>query len=145
MHLEDEFGDIVRKAREGKGLSQKEVADVLGCKWRRSLGLRPTGAVRTALESDALAEVLALSKEALWQIAVGAYKPAVEGDLPGLRSKPSRFTEMNSHGYLLHYRPSRETFLVDPGDSTRRDPRCSSRRRDGSLQRSSSRMGTRTT
>lgn len=117
MHLEDEFGDIVRKAREGKGLSQKEVADSAGLQVEEIAGFEAYRSRPDRAQSNALAEVLALSKEALWQIAVGAYKPAVEGDLPGLEIETLTFTEMNSRCYLLHCRPTQATFLIDPGDS----------------------------
>lgn len=113
--LEDEFGDIVRKAREGKGLSPEEAARASGISPGRLRALESYEGPPTRAESDALSRVLELEPEALWRIATGEYRPSVQGEQPDLEIHTFTFQPVGSHGYLLHYRPSGDTLLVDPG------------------------------
>lgn len=114
-HLEDEFGDIVRKAREGKGMSLEEAASAARIAPQRLEALEAYAGLPDRFESDALAAVLDLAPEALWQVATGAYRPTVQGNLADLEIHTFTFSPFDSHGYLLHHKPGGETFLVDPG------------------------------
>lgn len=115
--LEDEFGDIVRKAREGKGQSIEETARLAGLSPSLLADFESYQRAPAKEESDRLAEVLGLAKEALWRIATGAYFPKIHGELAGLAIESFTFEPMGSHGYLLSRRDHVDTFLVDPGGS----------------------------
>jgi len=128
--LEDAFGDVVRKAREGLGLDVADVARLAGVNPERLAALESYQALPNKEESDALARVLKLAREPLWQIARGAYVPVVDPSGPaggavgreamspdgtGCEVVSFTFQPMGSHGYLIHVRDSGDTFLVDPG------------------------------
>lgn len=118
-HLEDELGDIVRKARYGLGLSLDEVAR------RAGMGPDQLDAVEgyrrsvSRAESDALAKILGLSPTALWQIATGKYVPAPPR-VPGeIVVDTFTFPPIDSHGYIVHWPRTGESILVDPGGNPR--------------------------
>lgn len=115
--LEDEFGDIVRKAREGQGLALDEVSRLTGLSPSVLAQFESYQRAPERDESDRLAEALGLEKEALWRIATGEYLPKVKGELAGLVVESFTFQPMGSHGYLLCRRDHEDTFLVDPGGS----------------------------
>lgn len=115
--LEDEFGDVVRKAREGLGLSLEEAARRAGMNPGRLAAFEAYQEAPSREESDALARLLGLGREALWRMAKDEYRPEV--DLDGLDCDIVSFTfePMGSHGYLIHLKETGATLLVDPGGS----------------------------
>lgn len=115
--LEDEFGDVVRKAREGLGLSPEETARRSGVSPERLAALESYQASPTREESDALARSLGLGREALWRIAAGEYRPVAGPGAPGCEVVTFTFEPVGSHGYLIHVEESGDTLLVDPGGS----------------------------
>ncbi|MFM8551115.1 MAG: MBL fold metallo-hydrolase [Nitrospiraceae bacterium] len=102
MPLEDDFCDIVKKARTGLGLSIGEAAAKSGLPPGDLTVLERAGRAPTKAEVAALAAVLALRPEPLIQIALEGWKPAdpptlscvetVLGDIGGYQVK----------GYVLH-------------------------------------------
>lgn len=112
--LEDEFGDIVRKAREGLGLTLAEAARRAGISPERLRAFESYQAAPRREESDALAGVLGLAGAPLWRIAAGEYAPDA-GSPRECEVIPFTFEPMASHGYLIHVAETGDTFLVDPG------------------------------
>lgn len=117
--LEDEFGDVVRKARQGLGLSVEELARATGIEPEALVSMEGYRRAPTRAESDALARRLGLAAEPLWAIAGGRYAPAVSAWPAGLEIVTFTFAPMNSHGYLVRHKASGACFLVDPGGDAR--------------------------
>lgn len=122
--LEDEFGDIIRKARMGLGLDLKESA-------RRS-DLRPAvleayenlKAVPSQVEIRSLAEILKLDAEKLETIAQKRFVPEPhEGRQGGFIYQAmvvSNLAGWQSNCYLLNFTDSKAALVVDPGAEPKR-------------------------
>lgn len=113
--LEDEFGDVVRKAREGQGLDHQRLSQISGVAADRIRAFERYTAAPQRQECDALGRALGLSGPALWRLAAGAYHPGEVRIPPGVVCERFTFPGMNSNGYLLHFPAEGETLLVDPG------------------------------
>lgn len=117
--LEDEFGDVIGKARRGLGLAVEEVARRTGIPEATIEALEACHARPTDDQARALALVLGLRERPLLELAHRAWQPlppvlAWEGwevQAMTLRSA-SGFT---SNTYLLWHEPGGETLIVDPG------------------------------
>jgi glyoxylase-like metal-dependent hydrolase (beta-lactamase superfamily II) len=118
--LEDEFGDVVKKARSGLGLTQAELgaraglseADVRAIE---AYTLRPDEAhVRR------LAAILGLRPDQLWALAQDSWSapdvPWTIGDAYAVERLTNRYPE---HCYVV-VAPSGECLIVDPGDEAER-------------------------
>ncbi|MDE3036742.1 MAG: helix-turn-helix transcriptional regulator, partial [Nitrospirota bacterium] len=102
MGLEDDFCDIIKKARTGLGLSIGEVAEKSGIRPDAVTVLERAGRTPTREEVTVLAAVLGLRPEPLIQIALDGWQPAgppalacvetVLGDVGGYQVK----------GYVLY-------------------------------------------
>ncbi|MGH7165702.1 MAG: MBL fold metallo-hydrolase [Nitrospiraceae bacterium] len=112
MPLEDDFCDIVKKARMGQGLSVADVALKAGLPPGEVTVLERAGRVPARSEVEALASALHLRTEPLIQIALEGWGPApspaplscvetVLGDIGGYAVK----------GYVLH--DAGEALLID--------------------------------
>ncbi len=111
MALEDDFCDIIKKARMGLGLSIGEVAEKSGIRPDAVTVLERAGRTPTKTEVSALAGTLELRPEPLIQIAIDGWQPAdpptlacvetVLGDIGGYQVK----------GYVLH--DGGEAIMVD--------------------------------
>lgn len=112
MSLEDEFCDIVKKARMGQGLSVADLARLAGIPPGDLIVLERAGRAPTEEEIEALAAALKLRSEPLAQIALRGWTPAaipassacvetVMGDIGGYAVK----------GYVLH--DSGEALFID--------------------------------
>jgi len=113
--LEDEFGDIVRKARVGRGLSIEQVAAETGIDARKIADFEAYRSRPDKGDCDSLARTLGLGTSALWEAAEEAYVPMdveIPADLEIVRFV---FDGMNSNGYLVHVKAAPATFIVDPG------------------------------
>ena len=113
--LEDEFGDIVRKAREGRGLSHADLARASGVPAARLVELERLAGPPTREEAESLGRALGLGADALWRIAAGEYDPGGVEIPAGLAILRFVFPGANSNGYLIHFDRERATLLVDPG------------------------------
>lgn len=113
--LEDEFGDIIRKARVGLGKSTAQVAEAVGIEQHdleafESYEKKPSPDV-----SNDLAEELSLNARALWAIATDAYVPEPMKAFSEYHLQIFSFPGMDSRGYILHVRATGDTLLIDPG------------------------------
>lgn len=115
--LEDAFGDIIRKARYGLGLSLEQVASATGIAASRLSVFEDYTDKPTRLEVERLAHLLQLGAEALWDSANEAWVPEPLGDqLPGsLELQQIVFPAMDANGYILTDRHRNGALLVDPG------------------------------
>lgn len=113
--LEDEFGDILRKAREGAGLTVEQLAAATGIESEALLAMERYQREPSRDETTALADRLSLDAEALWTIAEGRYAPRISRWPQELEILTFAFPAMNSNGYLARHTPTGATFLVDPG------------------------------
>lgn len=113
--LEDEFGDVIRKARQGLGLALEQLAGELRFEPEELAAMEAYRRLPSREEAAALARRLSLDPEALWAIAEGRYVPPVPAWPRELEIDAFTFPPINSHGYLVFHRPSGAVFLVDPG------------------------------
>jgi glyoxylase-like metal-dependent hydrolase (beta-lactamase superfamily II) len=118
MLLEDDFTDIVKKARMGRGLSAEDVA--LGAR----LGAREVTALEhgerkpTVAEVEALAKALELRSAPLSDIAKGAWVPEappswVAGGMTGVETVHGDIGGYAVKGYVVYDADAKEAVLVD--------------------------------
>lgn len=122
--LEDQAGDIVRKARLGQGMDRSAVAGAAGLSEveleayeRRVEPLSPEAAV-------ALAEVLGLDARKLARIAAGAYVPRLQPettpDALVRRLVVAQEDGRTANCYLFGFQDTEEAVVVDPGAEPKR-------------------------
>lgn len=116
MPLEDDFTDIVKKARNGLGLSPAELAKRCGLDPSRLTALERGAEPPSREEVAAVARGLELRAEALVQVALEGWTPTptppsvrevhtIHGDIGGYAVK----------GYVLCDEEAKEAVLVDTG------------------------------
>ncbi len=116
MPLEDDFTDIVKKARNGQGLSSTELSKRCGLDANRLTALERGAESPSREEVAAIARGLGLRPEALVQVVLEGWVPAptpatvgevhtIHGDIGGYAVK----------GYLLCDDVAKEAVLVDTG------------------------------
>lgn len=117
--LEDEAGDIIRKARRGQSLERAAVAARAGLAEGELAALERLDRPVSPETARALAGVLGLDPERLARIAVGAYAPRPQdGDTPSsvvrrlVVTQPDGWT---ANCYLFGFRDTEEAVIVDPG------------------------------
>lgn len=117
LPLEDEFGDIIAKARFGQKRSLRSVALEASIAESVLASLENYERKPSREEVFALAKALGLNGERLYAIATGAYRPQPEtrdGDENAQVIRLSTDTGMFTvHSYLLVCRTTRETAVVD--------------------------------
>lgn len=113
--LEDEYGDIVRKARVGHGLSPGGLAEDVGLDVRQIEAIESYEWVPERSQSDALAKRLNLNHEALWAIAEERYNPKRMQAPEGVEILSFTFPGMDSKGYAVRSKATGATFFFDPG------------------------------
>lgn len=113
MKLEDDFCDIVKKARMGQGRSVEAIAQASGMRADDLSTLERGSRIPTAAEAHAVADTLSLRAEALSAIAAGQWAPSpppshviscaeiILGDIGGYEVK----------GYVVH--DSGEAIAID--------------------------------
>jgi len=113
MKLEDDFSDIVKKARMGQGRSVEAIAQASGLRAEDLLVLERGGRIPSDSEARAIADTLSLRADALSAIAAGEWVPlgpsshvttyveTVLGDIGGYEVK----------GYVVH--DSGEAIVID--------------------------------
>ena len=113
--LEDNFEDILQKARDGLGLSMKALSEQSGVTPPMLKALFHGDYDKTSL--TAVAPLLQLDAESLVDIAEGAWSPQVHTP-EGLWQITSPFGKgMTVHAYLLKIPNSSEALLFDTGTS----------------------------
>lgn len=113
--LEDEFGDVVRKARTGLGISLEQLAQDVSMTPEELAAIESYERAPSQAESDALSARLKLNAKALWDIARGAYSPRRMKAPEGLEILSFIFPGMDSKGYALRWKDEGVTVFVDPG------------------------------
>ena len=114
--LEDEFGDIIGKARFGLDLSADEVAGRVGISSDDLEVLEDCARSPTKAESDALAAVLNLDPERLLAVARDAYVPdPAPLDYGGVRIRVIPYPPMRVYQYVVGDVETGQAVVVDPG------------------------------
>jgi hydroxyacylglutathione hydrolase len=111
MPLEDDFCDIIKKARTGLGLSIGEAAEKSGIRPDAVTVLERAGRAPTREEVAALATVLGLRTDPLIQIALEGWMPAAP---PALACVETVFGDVGGYqvkGYVLY--DGGEAIMVD--------------------------------
>ena len=114
--LEDEFGDIIGKARFGLNLSAEDVAGRVGISTADLEVLEDCARSPTKAENDALATVLNLDPERLLAVAQDAYVPdPVPADRGGVRIRVIPYPPMRVYQYVVGDLEIGQAVVVDPG------------------------------
>ena len=117
--LEDDAGDIVRKARLGSGRSRDEVAISAGLSPATLASLETLERAMTPAEARDLARALSLDPPALEAIALGLYRPAhVPEHVGGVEIVTLLLRQTDgwtSNCYLVAQEGAQEALIVDPG------------------------------
>lgn len=114
-HLEDEFGDIVAKARYGLGLSVSDVARKTGLTDADLKSIEKYERHASRVEVGALAGALSLNADALWHIASGTYVPQIPVLPDEIQVETIAFPPIDSNGYIVHRVETGDTLMIDPG------------------------------
>lgn len=113
MPLEDEFCDILKKARTGQGLLVADVSARAGVSlgdiaaWERGEPVRDRAAVQ------ALAEALRLRAEPLAQIALDQWEPIAQDQPEWIQTVEGSVGGYGVHGYIVH--DHGEAVVIDTG------------------------------
>ncbi len=114
--LEDEFGDIIAKARFGRGQSAAAAAAAAGISAADLAALEGCERAPSRDESDGLAAALALEPACLWAIARDAWSPApVALDDGATRITTIPYPPMRVIQYVVGDLASGQALVVDPG------------------------------
>ena len=114
--LEDEFGDIIGKARFGLDLSAEDVAGQIGVPTSDLEVLEDCLRSPTKAESDALAALLNLDPERLLAVAQDAYVPEpVPLDHGGVGIRVIPYPPMRVYQYVVGDVETGQAVVVDPG------------------------------
>ena|SRR5687767_7823277 len=113
--LEDELGDIVRKARSGLGIEVPQLAQTAGLTERELKGLEVYTFRPTEQQVRALAKALHLGADQLWEIADEAWSaPDVPWEIGNAYSIDCLTNDYPEHCYVVTAR-SGDCLVVDPG------------------------------
>lgn len=111
MPLEDEFSDILKKARTGQGLSVGDVARVTGLPGGDISALERGDQARDRAEVRALAKALGLRAEPLEQIAIEKWEPVAQHPPAWIEKVQGSIHGYGVQGYILH--DEGEALLID--------------------------------
>lgn len=111
MPLEDDFCDILKKARIGQGLSVGDVARMTGLPGGDITALERGDQPRDRAEVRALAKALDLRAEPLEQIAIEKWEPVAQRMPPWVDMVQGSISGYGVQGYILH--DAGEALLVD--------------------------------
>ena len=111
MPLEDDFCDILKKARTGQGLSVGDVARMTGLPGGDITALERGDQPRDRAEVRALAKALDLRAESLEQIAIDKWEPVAQRTPPWVEMVQGSISGYGVQGYIVH--DEGEALLVD--------------------------------
>jgi glyoxylase-like metal-dependent hydrolase (beta-lactamase superfamily II) len=111
MPLEDDFCDIIKKARIGQGWSVEDVARVTGLPGADITALERGDQPRDRAEVRALATTLGLRFGSLEQIVHEKWVPQPVPSVPGIETIQGEINGYAVNGYIVH--DSGEALLVD--------------------------------
>ena len=111
MPLEDDFCDIIKKARIGQAWSVEDVARATGLPEADITALERGGEPRDRAEVRALATTLGLRRGPLEQIVLEKWVPQPIPSIPGIETIQGDISGYAVNGYIVH--DSGEALLVD--------------------------------
>lgn len=111
MPLEDDFSDILKKARIGQGLSVGDVARMTGLPGGDITALERGDQRRDRAEVGALAKALGLRAEPLEQIAIDKWEPVAQRTPSWVEMVHGSINGYGVQGYVVH--DEGEALLVD--------------------------------
>jgi glyoxylase-like metal-dependent hydrolase (beta-lactamase superfamily II) len=111
MPLEDEFSDIIKKARMGQGLSVADVARTTGLPGGDITALERGDRPRDRTEVRALAKALGLRPGPLEQIAIEQWEPAVASPISWVETVRGSINGYGVQGYMVY--DGGEALLID--------------------------------
>lgn len=111
MPLEDDFSDILKKARIGQGLSVGDVARMTGLPGGDITALERGDQPRDRAEVRALAKALGLRSEPLEQIAIDKWEPVAQRTPSWVEMVHGSINGYGVQGYVVH--DEGEALLVD--------------------------------
>jgi glyoxylase-like metal-dependent hydrolase (beta-lactamase superfamily II) len=111
MPLEDDFSDILKKARMGQGLSVGDVSRVTGLPGGDISALERGDQARDRTEVRALAKALGLRAEPLEQIAIDKWEPVTQQPPAWVETVRGSINGYGVQGYVLH--DEGEAILID--------------------------------
>ncbi len=119
MQLEDEFGDIISKARIGRGWTSAQLATRMDTS-ESAIDRIESYRLNPDLDQiDALAEALNLNATKLRAIATGGWTPKQSDpstELMIIRKVPTSSDTYGSNAYIIACRRTRMAAVVDPGE-----------------------------
>lgn len=102
MPLEDDFSDILKKARTGQGLSVGDVSRMTGLPGGDIAALERGDQARDRTEVRALAKALGLRAEPLEQIAIDKWEPVAQDPPTWVEQVQGSINGYGVQGYILH-------------------------------------------
>lgn len=102
MPLEDEFSDILKKARIGQGLSVGDVSGMAGLSGADISAMERGEQVRDRAAVQALAEALGLRATPLAQIALDRWEPMAQKQPEWIQAVQGSIGGYGVHGYIVH-------------------------------------------
>jgi glyoxylase-like metal-dependent hydrolase (beta-lactamase superfamily II) len=102
MPLEDEFCDILKKARTGRGLSVADVSAQSGVSITDISALERGESVRDRVVVQVLAEAVGLRTEQLAQIAIDKWEPMAQKQPEWILPVHGSIGGYGVHGYVVH-------------------------------------------
>ena len=111
MPLEDDFCDIIKKARTGQGLSVGDVSRRAGLPGGTITTLERGACPPDRMEVQALAEALGLRSGPLEQIAIEKWEPAVAFQVSWVETVRGSINGYGVQGYVVH--DGGEALLID--------------------------------
>lgn len=119
--LEDEFGDIIQKARTGLGQTIKQVADLSGLSVSLLEDMESYRHRPSQIESGTVAAVLGLNPEKLYAIASGKWSPKVCPPelIPDVIAISGSVGSYKVNGYILYDNVTGEAALFDTANDSR--------------------------
>jgi len=111
--LEDEFVDIIKKARTGQGFSVGDVALMAGLPSGNFTALERGVCPPDRMEVQALAEALGLRPGPLEQIAIEKWEPVTQQPLAWVETIQGSISGYSVQGYVVH--DDGEAVLIDTG------------------------------
>jgi glyoxylase-like metal-dependent hydrolase (beta-lactamase superfamily II) len=111
MPLEDEFSDIIKKARMGQGLSVAEISRTTGLPGGDVTALERGDPPRDRAEVRALAKALGLRPGPLEQIAIDQWEPSVASPISWVETVRGSINGYGVQGYVVY--DGGEALLID--------------------------------
>lgn len=111
MPLEDDFSDILKKARTGQGLSVGEVSRMTGLPGGDIIALERGEPARDSAEVRALAKALRLRPDPLAKIALDQWEPMLRQVPTWIRTVKGAISGYAVQGYVVH--DEGEALIID--------------------------------